>query len=70
MSIDTRSRQWLEIVAWAEARLQQHRQFLDSPHTDHGRTQVLRGQVMELKALLALPQAQQAKPIHIDGPLD
>lgn len=70
MNIDTRSRQWLEIAAWAEERLARHRQFIDSPHTDPARTQVLRGQIMELKALLALPNDQQADLIQIDRPPD
>lgn len=59
--IDIHSATWQEVSAWAQAELDDAREEIESPMTNHDRSQLLRGHIERLKALLALPSSTQPK---------
>lgn len=55
--IDTMSFTWLAVKYWAEEELRNAREKLEAaPGVDMEQTQLLRGDIRRLKALLALPE--------------
>lgn len=54
-AIDVHSDTWLEIERWARAELAGQMAILRDPDASHDKTQVARGEVRRLEALLALP---------------
>lgn len=59
--IDIHSPTWIEVSAWATALLASLRTELESPQTGHDRSQIMRGEIKTLKALIELPTAEAPK---------
>ncbi|RJF80943.1 hypothetical protein D3877_11960 [Azospirillum cavernae] len=64
--IDKHSATWAAVSAWADARRAAIRAEIDNPATGHDRTQLLRGQLLELSGLLALTEERPTIEINTE----
>jgi hypothetical protein len=60
-NIDPNSAEWVAVESWARQRLASEFNGLKSPRLDHDLTQVLRGRIDILEALLRLPEINVEK---------
>jgi hypothetical protein len=66
VAIDLTSPTWRDIAAWATTHLSECQSDLESPIVSHDTSQVLRGRIAQLKALLALPTQAKRDMIPSD----
>lgn len=62
--IDPNSETWLEVKGWAEAELARQLAILKNPRTGDVETNVARGEILRLEALLALPSPKKKPSIQ------
>ena len=69
MAINPKSPEWLAVEAWAKPRLESAQRELEAVGLPAGATEMLRGRILELKALLKLPNPSRIPPqMPQDGP--
>lgn len=67
MKIETRSQDWLIVTQYATQRITKLRLALERPNTDWDHTNRIRAQIMELRDLLALPEALENGKLSLDS---
>ena len=58
LKIDFNSAEWLSIVEWAQARVDDDMRVLKNRKADHEPTQFARGRISALEELLSIPSSQ------------